>query len=252
MSRRWVGAQFGWVMAWIWVNLAVFYFFHSIARLSTGLGGAYRILVMGVALIVQTGMLRSLIKNDAKPVRMIWGSLALLLWGVLCLIAAEMQDYLTNQILKWLLAWVLAPAIFFPFAAASSVWGWRLPWRRVFRVVCSWRWWLAILLGGAVGDLAETYFDRVRGYPYVWDVDLTAGLKMGAVDLLEMAVWVLLLGWLATLFDMDGNNIKRTGGDPTALLLSESGSGAGGEPLDAAPQYGSPIVHQLAPERSAI
>jgi hypothetical protein len=57
-----------------------------------------------------------------------------------------------------------------------------------------------------VGKVAEIYFDSIRGYPYVWDVGLEAGLKMGAVDLLETGIWVLLLGWLAVLFDMDQFN----------------------------------------------
>jgi hypothetical protein len=96
-------------------------------------------------------------------------------------------------------------------------------------------------LGGAAGDLAETYSDRVRGYPYVWDVGLAAGLKMGAVDLLETAVWVLLLGWLATLFDMDEHNINRTGGDPIALPLSESG----GEQAGSHSMQVHRLVHRL-------
>ena len=58
------------------------------------------------------------------------------------------------------------------------------------------------MLIGTVGRVAEGYFDSIRGYPYVWDVDLAAGLNMGAVDMFEMGVWVLLLGWLAILFDM--------------------------------------------------
>jgi len=183
---------------------------------------------MIVALAVQTGMLRSLIRNDARRVRPVWGALALLLWGMLYLIAAELQDYLPSQILKWLLAWVAAPAIFFPFAAASAVWGWRLPWRRVLRVVCAWRWWLGVLLVGAVGRLAESYFDGLRAYEYVWDVGLAAGLKMGAVDMLETGVWILLLGWLAVLFDMNGRGIKSAVEVSAPLPLPESGNDSGG------------------------
>jgi hypothetical protein len=130
------------------------------------------------------------------------GSLALLLWGMLYLVAAEMQDYLPSEILKWLLAWVVMPVIFFPFAAASNLWGCRLPWRSILRVVCAWRWWLCVLLTATVGRVAEIYFDSICGNPHLWDVDLAAGLNMGAVDLLETGLWVLLLGSLAVLFDM--------------------------------------------------
>ena len=205
MSRHWVGAQFGWVLLWIWVNLESLYF-HGIQRLpewfSSGLGVSDRALVAITALVVQAGMLRSLMRNHGKHVRPVWGSLALLLWGMLYLVAAEMQDYLPGQILNWLLAWVVTPVIFFPFAAASNLWGFRLPWRSIFRVVCAWRWWLCVLLIATVGRVAEIYFDSICGNPYLWDVDLAAGLNMVTVDLLETWLWVLLLGWLAVLFDM--------------------------------------------------
>ncbi len=220
MSRHWVGAQFGWVLVWIWANLAALYL-PGIYRLpewfSQGLLASYSVLVMITALVIQAGMLRSLMKNHGKHVRPVWGLLALFLWGLLYSIAAEMQDYLPGEILKWLLAWVVMPAIFFPFAAASNYWGWRLPWRKGLRVVYAWRWWLCVLLIGTVGKLAEIYFDRLRGYPKVWDVGLTAGLKMLAIDVLESGVWVLLLGCLAVLFDMDRQDISQTGGDSTPL-----------------------------------
>ena len=205
ISRHWVGAQFGWVLLWIWVNLVPLYL-QRIERLpewlSSGLRGWYVALVAITAVVVQAGMLRSLMRNHGKPVRPVWGLLALFLCGMLYLVAAEMQDYLPSQILKWLLAWVVAPVIFFPFAAASNLWGWRLPWRSILRVVCAWRWWLCVLLLATVGRVAEMYFDSICGNPHLWDVDLAAGLDMVAVDLLETGLWVLLLGWLAVLFDM--------------------------------------------------
>jgi hypothetical protein len=205
MSRYWVGAQFGWALVWIWVNLVSLYF-QRIQRLPEWLGLSDLALVAIAALVVQAGMLRSLMRNHGKQVRPVWGSLGLLLWGMLYLIAAEMQDYLPGQILKWLLAWVVTPVIFFPLAAASNLWGWRLPWRSILRVVCAWRWWLCVLLIGMVGKVAEIYFDSMGGYPYVWDVGLAAGVKMGEIDLLETGLWVLLMGWLALLFDMDQFN----------------------------------------------
>jgi hypothetical protein len=205
ISRAWVAAQFGWVLVWIWVNVASLYV-QRIQRLpewlSNGLRGSYVALVAITALVVQAGMLRSLTKNHTKHVRPIWGALALLLWGMLYLVAAEMQDYVRGEILKWLVAWVVTPVIFFPVAAASNSWGWRLPWRSILRVVCAWRWWLCVLLLATVGRVAEIYFDSICGNPYLWDVDLAAGLNMGTVDLLETGLWVLLLGWLAMLFDM--------------------------------------------------
>jgi hypothetical protein len=206
LNRQWVGAQFGWVLAWIWVGVATLHF-PGIQRwpewLSGGLRVTYSSLIMIAALAVQTGMLRSLIRSDARRVRHVWGALALLLWGILYVIAFSMQDdYLPGQIWQWLLSCVVAPAIIFPFAAASAAWGWRLPWLRVLRVMCAWRWWLSVLLTGTIAISAELYFDRLRAYAYVWDVGLVTGLKMGAVDLLETGIWILLLVWLSVLFDL--------------------------------------------------
>jgi hypothetical protein len=247
LSRHWVAAQFGWVLVWIWVGVATLHI-PGVQRwpewLSEGLGASYRILVTIVAFVVQAEMLRSLIRNDARRVRLVWGTLALPLWGLLYGVAFSMQDdYLPGQIFQWLLAWVLIPAILFPFAAASAVWGWRLPWRRCVRVVCKWQWWLSVLLAGTVGMLAECYFDSVRGWPKVWDVDLANGLKMGAVDMLEIGVWILLVGWLALLLDSSEASADSSGdnalhgfpagsgphnSDSVSLPLRESGDGGGG------------------------
>jgi hypothetical protein len=206
LNRSWVGAQFGWVLAWIWIAVA-FLHLPGIYRwpqwLSGGLRVSYSSLVMIAALAVQTGMLRSLIKNGARRVRPVWGALALLLWGMLYAVAFSMQDdYLPGQIWQWILSCVIAPAIIFPFAAASAVWGWRLSWLRALRVMCAWRWWLGVLLAGTIAISAELYFDHLRAYEYVWDVDLATGLKMGAVDMLEMGVWIVLIVWLAVHFDL--------------------------------------------------
>jgi hypothetical protein len=76
--------------------------------------------------------------------------------------------------------------------------------------------------------LAELYFDRLRGWPKVWDVDSAAGLKMGAIDMSEMVVWILLLGWLVVLLDASARGVKSTVEDFVSLTLSESGNDAGG------------------------
>jgi hypothetical protein len=62
--------------------------------------------------------------------------------------------------------------------------------------------WVSVLLTGTIAITAELYFDRLRAYEYVWDVGLVTGLKMGAVDMLETGVWIVLLVWLAVLFDL--------------------------------------------------
>ena len=62
--------------------------------------------------------------------------------------------------------------------------------------------WVGVLLAGTIAISAELYFDHIRNYDYVWDVGLVTGLKMGSIDMLETGVWILLLVWLAVLFDL--------------------------------------------------
>jgi hypothetical protein len=216
----WVAAQYGWVLMWIWVNVAVLHF-PGIQRwpawLSESFGVSWRIIISIMALLVQAVMLRSLIVNHVRSVRLAWGTLALLLWGVLGLIVSSMETYLHGKSLPWLLTWLVAPAVFMPFAAASATWGMRLPWRRVLRVVCAWRWMLGVLLAAVVGTLAEDYIDAVSSV-YVWDVDLATGLKMGAADILETSVWILLLGWLAVLFARTAPPANKTLVEVPALV----------------------------------
>jgi hypothetical protein len=239
LNPRWVGAQFGWVLAWIWVNAA---FLYLPGWLFKPMGVCYRILITILALFIQAGMLRSLMSDHAKRVKLVWGTLALLVWGMLYLVAAELQDYLPGPIWQWLWAWVVTPIIFFPIAAVSAARGWRLPWRGILRVVCAWRWWTGVLLAGMVGKLAELYFDSLRGWPYVWKAGVATGLKMGAVDMLEMGIWILLVSWLVVLFERaDGSahpgdvamhpvsvGSRPLGEDSADLPLPESGEGGGG------------------------
>ena len=212
-SRRWIGMQFGWVLMWIWVNVAVLHI-PGIQLwpvwLSTGLGVSYRILIAIAALVVQAGMMRNLISNQLKRVHLVWGTLAMLLWSVLFIVADSMQTSLPGTLLQWALVWLIAPVVYIPFASASAMWGLRLPWRIILRILCAWRWWLAVLIAGGVGALLENCFEGLRTWPYVWDVDLATGLKMGAIDMLETLIWLLLLGWLAVLF----NRTSQTAPEP--------------------------------------
>jgi hypothetical protein len=67
----------------------------------------------------------------------------------------------------------------------------------------------------------------LRGWPKVWDVDPAAGLKMGAIDMLEMVVWILLLGWLVVLFDANALGVKLTVENFALLPFPESDNDAG-------------------------
>ena len=92
------------------------------------------------------------------------------------------------------------PAKVIPYAMASAQWGWRLPWRRVLRILWNWRWWPAVVAGSAGWRVAagevlyrDSAGDGLRA-------GLARVLKLAAAYLLAVGSWVLLLGWVATLF----------------------------------------------------
>jgi hypothetical protein len=221
IGRRWVGAQFGWVLVWIWTGVAVLHL-PGVQKwpewLSDGIRIFYSILTLIVALVVQAGMMRSLVGDTAKRVYLTWGILAMLLWSVLFIAADSVPESLHSQFLSWAIVWLVAPILYIPFASASALWGLRLPWRRVLKVVCTGRWWLAVLIAGAIGALLENCFEGLRAWPYVWDVGLATGLKMGAIDILEMGIWVLLLGWFVVLFNRTMPPAKEEFAEVPALV----------------------------------
>ena len=100
---------------------------------------------------------------------------------------------------EWLLRWLVVPAKLIPAAAASAQWGLRLPIRRIFRLICNWRWWPAVALAAFIGVwLPSHFFDKLPSGTVTaqeWHVSL----KLAAAYLLAIASWVFLLAWQATL-----------------------------------------------------
>jgi hypothetical protein len=75
-----------------------------------------------------------------------------------------------------------------------------MPWRRVFKFLWNWRWWLGVVLASIAGVWLPSQF--FNGPPkgtvsaQIW----TLALKLAGAYLLAVVSWVLLLGWWATLF----------------------------------------------------
>jgi hypothetical protein len=100
---------------------------------------------------------------------------------------------------EWFLRWVVVPAKIIPAAAASAQWGMRLPVRRIFRLICNWKWWPAVALAAFFGVwLPSQFFDKPPAgsvSAQEWHVVL----KLIGAYLLAVASWVLLLAWQAAL-----------------------------------------------------
>ncbi|MGO9776199.1 MAG: hypothetical protein ACLQGT_06850 [Terracidiphilus sp.] len=194
-SRRWVGAIFAWMLLWTVVH-------RTLIRIPDDLSWRLWLIVpltlmlLIAALVLQVVMVRSLLKDEGKRVRLVWGTLAPLLWMVPPVVASALLDSLHITVLQWILDSLVVPSIFIPFVAASTVRGLRLPWKRVLRVIGTWRWWLGVLLAAIEVELALLISSNVFS---------TSGwvseLSLGVVSLFVMGIWILLLGWLAVLFD---------------------------------------------------
>ena len=183
------------------------------------------------ALELQAGTVRKLADDDGLRVKLVLGAITLLVWIAIGAAAWWLLDWCDDQIpewagylnskasahmratvftyshittwlgrAEWLLRWIAVPAKVIPFAAASAQWGWRIPFRRLLRLLWNWQWWLAVALASLVGVwLPGKLFEALPSgsvSAQVWHV----GLKLAAAYVLAVGSWVLLLGWFATLF----------------------------------------------------
>jgi len=189
------------------------------------------LLLIVCALELQAGTVRALADDDGRRVKLIWGALALLFWIAVGVAFWALLDWCDDRIplwagylnsragahqratvltyehiqrwlteLEWILRWVVLPAKLIPCGAAAAQWGWKIPWRRVMRLLWNWRWWVGVALASVFGVwIPDHFFD---GLPkgtvsaQVWAVIL----KLIGGYVLAVGSWVCLLGWWAALF----------------------------------------------------
>jgi hypothetical protein len=228
-ARRWVGGQFYGMLLLIlaalaWTRLPDKHGWQIVFSLLIPL------LLVISALELQAGTVRKLADDDGKRVKLVWGAMALLVWIAVVWACWWILDWCDDQFplwagylnskaspharftylsfehivrylsfLEWLLRWVVIPAKVIPYAAASAQWGWRIPWRRILRILWNWQWWLAMVVAAlAAVWLPSKFFAATPSgtvAAQVWHV----GLKLLATYLLAVGSWVFLLGWVVTL-----------------------------------------------------
>ena len=190
-------------------------------------------LLLGIsALELQAGTARSFSDDDGKRVKLVWGAVTLLVWIAMGAAVWALLDRCDDQIpqwagylnsrgsaharatlfsyehiylwityVEWVIRWIVVPAKIIPYAVVSAQWGWRLPWRRVIHILWNWRWWLGVVLAALVAvELPSRFFAAAPSggvNAQIWHVTL----KLAATYLLAVSSWVLLLGWVAVLFD---------------------------------------------------
>ncbi|MGA2539855.1 MAG: hypothetical protein ABSF53_27865 [Terracidiphilus sp.] len=189
------------------------------------------LLLLLCVLELEAATIRKLADDDGRRVNLLAGALSLLPWIAIGAAAWALLNWGDDQIplwsgylnskppaharatiltydhiqrwlteLEWVLRWIVLPAKLIPLAAASALWGWRLPWRRIIRLLWNWRWWLGVILAAIAGVwLPGHFFDKLPSgtvSAQVWHV----GLKLAGAYLLAVASWILILAWWATLF----------------------------------------------------
>jgi hypothetical protein len=230
MARVWVALQFGLTLLLILVGIAW-------TRLPDKHGWQVALsllipfLLIVSALELHAGAMRKLTDDDGRRVKLVWGAVSLLVWIAIGAAAWWLLDWCDGQIpewagylnskasahmratvftyahivtwlirVEWFLRYIAVPAKLIPFAAASSQWGWRIPFRRLMRLLLNWRWWLGVVLASVAGVwLSGKFFAAMPSgtvSAQVWHV----GLKLAAAYIVAVGSWVLLLAWFATLF----------------------------------------------------
>jgi hypothetical protein len=224
----------GWVSAQFWATLLIVLAGVGWTRVSerhwwqVGLTLLLPLLMLAAALALEAGTMRGLLQKDERRARFAGGALTLLAWIAVVWLAWAILDWCNDQIplwagylnsrasahararvftyehiqlwltiLVWIWRWIVVPAKVIPHAMASAQWGWRLPWRKLLRMMLNWRWWLGTVIAALVGVLLPSYF--FNGQPHgavahqVWAVSL----KLAGAYLLAITSWILLLAWAA-------------------------------------------------------
>ena len=230
LGWKWVIAQFVgipllFLLGLVWTRLPEKHIWQVAASL------LFPLLLLGSLLILQAGTMRRLMDDAPRRVRRVWGASTLLVWiaiGWACWAVLDWCDdripqwagYLNSQLsphwrarlltynhiqscltwIEWILRWLVVPAKIIPYAAASALWGWRIPWMRVIRMLWNWRWWLAVLLSALAAVALPAHFFTAEPHGTVSAQVWLVAFKLTGAYLLAIVFWVLLLGWLAVLF----------------------------------------------------
>ncbi len=252
-SLKWIAAQFVLTLALIllglaWTRLPDTHWWQVVLTLLVPL-------LLGISLLeLEAGTMRALADDDGRRVKLVWGAVTLLVWVSLfwaCWAALDWCDdqiptwasYLNSRassgqratiftydhiqrwltLAEWLLRWIIIPGKITPYAMASAQWGWRIPFRKIFRLLLNWRWWPAVVLAALLGVVLPGHF--FAGVPHgtvthqIWAVTL----KLAMSYVLGVASGILLLGWAAVMMGRSDSDADAP--DDEEMVPVEVGSG---------------------------
>jgi hypothetical protein len=207
-------------------------------------------LLLGISLLeLQAGTLRKLANDDGKRVKLVWGAVSLVVWLAvvwLCWWALDWCDghiwewasYLNSKApaglrartltyahlvlwmgwVEWVFRWIAVPAKVTVWAGATAQWGWRVPVRRILRVLWNWQWWLVVTVLALVAVRWTGHWFDTEPTGTVSAQEWKVGLKLAGAYLLGVSAWVVMLGWWAVLFDWQKPEGGAGSGDGDALV----------------------------------
>ncbi len=252
-SLKWIAAQFVLTLVLIllglaWTRLPDAHWWQVVLTLLVPL-------LLGISLLeLEAGTMRSLADDDGKRVKLVWGACTLLVWITLfwaCWAALDWCDdqiptwasYLNSRasagqratlftydhiqkwltVAEWLLRWIIVPGKITPYAMASAQWGWRIPFRKIIRLLLNLRWWPAVVLAALLGVVVPGHF--FNGVPHgtvthqIWAVTL----KVAASYILGVASGILLLGWAAVMMGREDGDADASDDDALEPVEVDSG-----------------------------
>lgn len=228
-SLAWVAAQF-------WATLLLFLAGVAWTRLpdkhawQVVLSLVVPLLLLALLLLLEAGTMRRLFNHEQGRVPLTLGAALLLVWVVVVWLAWWILDWCGDQIplwagylnsrvdsngratlftydhltlwltaLVWIFRWIVVPAKVIPLALASVQWGWRLPLRKVIRLLLNWRWWIAVVAASLLAVELPSRFFIAQPSGSVSHQIWAIVLKIAGLYLLAVIAWVLLLAWAAVL-----------------------------------------------------
>jgi hypothetical protein len=247
-ARVWVALQFG-------LTLVLFLIGVAWTRLpdkhwwQVGLTLLIPLLLILSLLELEAGTMRKLADDDGKRVKLVWGAATLLVWVAVvwgCWWVLDKCDdhiwqwaaYLNSKApahwraraftyehialvlrwIEWVLRWIAIPAKVIAWAGATAQWGWRVPLRRILRVLWNWQWWLVVTVAALLAVRWTGHWFDAEPKGTVSAQEWSVGLKLAGAYVLGVGAWMVVLGWWAVLFggERSGGDAER--GDGEALV----------------------------------
>jgi hypothetical protein len=253
LSLAWVAAQF-------WATLLLILAGAAWTRLpdryawQVGITLFVPLVLLAAALLLQAGTMRKLFNDEQKRTSLVIGTLTLLVWAAIFWAAWALLDWCSDQvpewagylnsrasaqmratlftydhiqswftILIWIFRWIAVPAKVIPYAMASAQWGWRLPWRKIIRLLFNWRWWLAAVFAALLAVLWPSHFFSSLPQGTVSHQVWAVVLKLAGAYFLAIICWILMLAWCAALLIRGPRATEKSDND--SLVPAPVGSG---------------------------